>query len=59
MTLSVADSDGTKTEEGTMMSHLEGSANPAAVADPCETRNSTPATTKEGSDILINCRNCF
>jgi hypothetical protein len=49
------------TEEGIMLPRIEhnfsSKTDPVAFADPPETRNVTPATTKEVSDILTNCRN--
>jgi hypothetical protein len=37
--------------------NFSSKTDPVAVADPPEKRNLTPATTKEVSDILTNCRN--
>jgi hypothetical protein len=56
VTVSVADSDGKKTDEGTMMWRPEPSSNSVAFADPPEVQTLTPATTEEASDILINCK---
>jgi hypothetical protein len=53
---SVADSEGKKTDEGTMMPPPEPKRNPMAVADPPEAETSTAATTKRESDILVNWR---
>jgi hypothetical protein len=59
VTTSVPASQGKKTDEGTMMSTSTAKSNPATVAEWPETQILTPATTKEASDILINCRNKF
>jgi hypothetical protein len=63
VTSSVAIREGKKTEEGTMMSpsehESESESNLTVIIDPPETQSLTPATTKEASDILINCRNWF
>jgi hypothetical protein len=60
LTHSVAVSDGTKREEGTVMRTPPNFKSDAvAVADPRQTQRLTPATTKEASDILTNCRNWF
>jgi hypothetical protein len=61
VTLSAATREGKKTDEGTMMSPPEpnSQSDAVAIADPLETRSLTPATTKEASDILTNCRNLF
>jgi hypothetical protein len=50
VTPSVTASRGKKTDDGTMMPPFKQDLTfkRAAVADPPETRNSTPATTKEG-----------
>jgi hypothetical protein len=50
-TRSVAASEGKKTEKGTMTSLPEPEANLVTVADPPEAKTSTPATTKQSSDI--------
>jgi hypothetical protein len=59
VTDSVLASEGKKTDEGTMMFSSQHKSNPATVAESPETRTLTPATTKEASDILINCRKKF
>jgi hypothetical protein len=61
VTHSAAVGEGKKIDEGTVMPLLESNSksDPVAVADPRETQSLTPATTKEASDILINCRNEF
>jgi hypothetical protein len=59
VTASVTASEGKKTDEGTMMLPSTAEYNPATVAESPETQTLTPATTKEASDILINCRNRF
>jgi hypothetical protein len=56
VTRSVADSEGKKTDDGTMTQPPEPKPNPMAVADPPEAQTSTPATTKRASDILVNWR---
>jgi hypothetical protein len=56
--LSVADSRGKKTDEGTVMSSSAPKSNRAAVAESPETRTrtpATPATPKEASDITSKC----
>jgi hypothetical protein len=59
VTASVPASQGEKTDEGTMMLKSTPESNPVAVAELPETQTLTPATTKEATDILINCRNRF
>jgi hypothetical protein len=46
-------------EEGTLVRPPNSKSDLVAVADPRETQNRTPATTKETSDILTNCRSRF
>jgi hypothetical protein len=55
---SVADSEGKKTEEGTMMSSFEpqSESNLVAVADPPAAQTLTPETIEQTSDILTNGR---
>jgi hypothetical protein len=59
LTPSAAAGEGKKTHDGTMMTPPEPKpkSDLVAVTDPGETERVTPATTKEVSDILINCRN--
>jgi hypothetical protein len=54
VTRRVADSEGKKADEGTMMLRPAPQSNPATAAEPLQTRTLTPATTKEASDILMN-----
>jgi hypothetical protein len=47
-------------EEMTMLPpEINSKSDPVAIVDPLEMQSLTPATTKEASDILINCRNGF
>jgi hypothetical protein len=57
VTHSAAIGEGKKTDEGTVIGppEHESESEPVAVADPHETRNPTPAATKEASHILTNC----
>jgi hypothetical protein len=55
----VAARKGKKTEEGTMMWPLRAESSPMAIADSPEAQTLTPATTKEGSDIVRNCKPLF
>jgi hypothetical protein len=59
VTPSAVAGEGKKIDEGAMMPLLESNSKSdhVAVADPRETQNLTPATTKEACDSLINCRN--
>jgi hypothetical protein len=56
VTLSFAVRDGKKTDAGTMMLWSELESNQATVAESPETQTLMPATTKEASDILMNCK---
>jgi hypothetical protein len=56
---SVPTSEGKKTDEGTMTLPSTAESNPVTVVESPETQTLTPATTKEISDMLINCRNKF
>jgi hypothetical protein len=58
VTTSAAAGERKKTHEGRMMPPPDCRSDPVAVGDPLETQTVTPATTKEPSDILMNCRNC-
>jgi hypothetical protein len=59
VTLSVAGSEGKKTDDGTMMWPPETKRNPMAVAAPPEAEASTPAATERASDILTDCKTLF
>jgi hypothetical protein len=55
VTSSVAAGQGKKRDVVTMLLPPERVFNPSAAAESPKTRTSTPATTKEASDILIKC----
>jgi hypothetical protein len=59
VTLSVPARQGKKTDEGTMMLPSAHESNPSAIAEPPQLQILPPATTKESSDILINCKTEF
>jgi hypothetical protein len=59
VTHSVADSEGKRRDEGTMIQPPEPKPNRVIVADPPEAQTSTPATTKLASDILVNWKISF
>jgi hypothetical protein len=54
--LSVAASEGKKTDEGTIIPLPELPLNRTAVADPLELQTSTSAKTTRAFDILTNCK---
>jgi hypothetical protein len=56
---SVADSEGKKSDEGTVMQRSEPKPNWMALADPPEAHTLRPATTKRASDILANWKISF
>jgi hypothetical protein len=59
VTSSVPARQGKKTDEGTMMLSSAHESNPSAVVEPPQMQILMPATTKEASDILINCKTEF
>jgi hypothetical protein len=59
VTASVAANHGKNIDEGTTTPVSISKSDRVAVADPREAQTLRPATTKEASDILIDCRNQF